>query len=73
MWFLREAVAADAASGDVVRATLRDLLPAAAEALTVPEGTDADALGASTGELRAFALDGLTRRLKLIGVPLESL
>jgi ribonucleoside-diphosphate reductase beta chain len=73
MWFLREAVAADAGSGDVVRATLRGLLPAAAEALTVPAGTDAAALGASTDELRAFALDGLTRRLKIIGVPLDTL
>jgi len=73
VWFLREAVAAGEAMGDVVRATVRELLPAAAESLTVPEGTDAGALGASTDELRAFALSGLTRRLKIIGVPLESL
>ena len=26
----------------------------------------------SEDDLRAFALDGLTRRLKIIGVPLES-
>jgi hypothetical protein len=30
-------------------------------------------LGASTDELRAFALDGLTRRLNVIGVPLQTL
>ena len=73
VWFLREAVAGDCAMGDVVRATLRELLPAAAESLSVPEGADAGALGASTDELRAFALGGLTRRLKIIGVPLDSL
>jgi hypothetical protein len=59
-----------------VRATLRDLLPAVAQALTPPDRgdtTDWDALGASAEEIRSFALGGLTRRLKLIGVPLESL
>jgi ribonucleoside-diphosphate reductase beta chain len=72
-WFLREAVADDPAMADVVRATLRDLLPAAAESLSVPEGADAADLGASTDELRAFALGGLTRRLKIIGVPIDTL
>ncbi|HEX8715153.1 MAG TPA: ribonucleotide-diphosphate reductase subunit beta [Solirubrobacteraceae bacterium] len=73
VWFLREAVAQDEQSGEVVRATLRDLLPAVAEALTPPSGAGAIVLGASAEELRGFALDGLTRRLKLIGVPLETL
>ncbi len=73
IWFLRQAVAENPAMGDVVRATLRDLLPAVAESLKPPEGADASVLGASTDDLRAFALDGLTRRLKIIGVPLESL
>lgn len=72
-WFLREAVAQHAALGDVVRHTLRELLPAVAESLTPPAGADASVLGASTDELRAFALDGLTRRLNIIGVPLETL
>jgi ribonucleoside-diphosphate reductase beta chain len=72
-WFLREAVSADPAMGDVVRATLLDLLPAVADSLQTPEGTDADVLGASTDELRAFALAGLTRRLSIIGVPLETI
>jgi ribonucleoside-diphosphate reductase beta chain len=71
-WFLRQAVAGDARLGDVVRATLVDLLPAVADSLQTPEGADSGALGASTEELRAFALSGLTRRLKIIGVPIET-
>ncbi len=73
VWFLRQAVAHDATHGDVVRTTLRELLPAVAESLTPPTGADASALGASAEELRSFALDGLTRRLKIVGVPLDSL
>ncbi len=73
IWFLRQAVARDPAMGDVVRATLRDLLPAVAESLRPPEGADTATLGASADELRGFALDGLTRRLKIIGVPLDTL
>jgi ribonucleoside-diphosphate reductase beta chain len=72
-WYLREAVAADPALGGVVRETLGELLPAVAESLTPPEreGTDWDALGASAEEIREFALGGLTRRLKAIGVSLS--
>jgi ribonucleoside-diphosphate reductase beta chain len=73
IWFLRQAVADDGGMADVVRATLRDLLPAVAESLTPPEGADASVLGASADELRTFALDGLTRRLSVIDVPLDSL
>jgi ribonucleoside-diphosphate reductase beta chain len=73
VWFLREAVAADAGMGEVVRGSLRELLPAVAESLTPPQGADASALGASAEELRAFALHGLSRRLNIIGVPLEAL
>jgi ribonucleoside-diphosphate reductase beta chain len=72
-WFLRQAVAATPAMGEVIRQTLRELLPAVADALSPPEGTDTSVLGASTDELRAFALDGLTRRLNVIGVPLHTL
>jgi ribonucleoside-diphosphate reductase beta chain len=74
-WFLREAVRGDAALAENVRATLRSLLPGVAEALTPPdrEGTDWDALGASSDEIREFAITGLSRRLKIVGVPLESL
>jgi ribonucleoside-diphosphate reductase beta chain len=75
VWFLREAVAADEALGDQVRDTLRQLLPAVASALAPPdrEGTDFEALGASSDDIRSFALDGLTRRTNIIGVPLSSL
>jgi ribonucleoside-diphosphate reductase beta chain len=67
VWFLRESVRADAEMGDVVRDTLRSLLPAVAESLRPPPGV------ISQDELRAFALDGLTRRLKIIGVPIDTL
>jgi ribonucleoside-diphosphate reductase beta chain len=73
VWFLRQSVSENPAMGDVVRQTLRDLLPAVAESLTPPEGADSSVLGASADELRAFALGGLTRRLKIIGVPLDTL
>jgi ribonucleoside-diphosphate reductase beta chain len=74
-WYLRQAVADTPALGEVVRSTLRDLLPAVAESLTPPErdGTDWDALGASSEEIRDFAIGGLERRLKIIGVPLSTL
>jgi ribonucleoside-diphosphate reductase beta chain len=76
VWFLRETVRADAAMGDVVRQTLRDLLPSVAASLAPPDtGSDRDfaAIGASSEDIAAFALDGLTRRLDIIGVPLASL
>jgi ribonucleoside-diphosphate reductase beta chain len=73
IWFLRRAITEDDAMGDVVRGSLRELLPAVAESLTPPTGADASVLGASAEELRAFALDGLTRRLQIIGVPVDTL
>jgi ribonucleoside-diphosphate reductase beta chain len=75
VWFLREAVRSDPALAQTVRATLRSLLPAVAKALAPPdtEGTDWDALGASSDEIREFAISGLSRRLKIVGVPLELL
>jgi ribonucleoside-diphosphate reductase beta chain len=77
VWFLRESVAADPRLGDVVRKTLRELLPSVAESLSPseggPGGADFDALGVSLDEVRDFALHGLKRRLELIGVPLETL
>ena len=72
MWYLRETVAAQPERADVVRATLRDLLPAVADTLRPPGGGAGDALGVTEDALRAFALDGLTRRLAIIGVPLET-
>jgi ribonucleoside-diphosphate reductase beta chain len=73
IWFLRGAVAREEAIGDVVRGALREVLPAVAESLTPPPVADASVLGASGQELRAFAIDGLTRRLNIVGVPLDSL
>jgi ribonucleoside-diphosphate reductase beta chain len=76
VWFLREAVRSDLDAADVVRRTLRDLLPSVAASLAPPDtgsGRDFDAIGASSEDIRAFALGGLTRRLEIIGVPLETL
>ena len=76
IWFLRETVRQHPDQGDTVRKTLRELLPSVAESLAPPEGggaTDFDAIGASAEAVRGFALDGLTRRLGIIGVPLESM
>jgi ribonucleoside-diphosphate reductase beta chain len=78
VWFLREAVRSDPRLADHVRETLRGLLPAVSESLA-PEpapngaGVDLDTLGASSEEIREFALGGLTRRLEIVGVPLSSL
>jgi ribonucleoside-diphosphate reductase beta chain len=75
VWFLREAVRARPESAEVVRQTLRDLLPSVAASLAPPDtGSDHDfaAIGASSGDIRGFALAGLTRRLEIIGVPLSS-
>ncbi len=75
IWFLRESVGRDPELADRVRQTLRDLLPSVSAALAPPdrEGTDWEALGASGDEIRDFALNGLTRRLSIVGVPLSSL
>jgi ribonucleoside-diphosphate reductase beta chain len=74
-WFLREAVQENPALADNVRQTLRSLLPAVAQALTPPEreSTDWEALGAGSDEIREFAISGLSRRLNIVGVPLDSL
>jgi ribonucleoside-diphosphate reductase beta chain len=73
VWWLREAVREHPEAADVVRRTLRDLLPHVAAALKLPGDGDASAvLGVSEDDLRAFALDGLTRRLAIVGVPLET-
>jgi ribonucleoside-diphosphate reductase beta chain len=74
-WFLRDAVGRDPRLADSVRATLRAALPPVAEALTPPDrgDTDWEALGASSDEIRDFAISGLSRRLNIVGVPLDSL
>jgi len=72
VWSLREAVGRDPALADRIRAKLGELLPAVAMALAPPdrEGTDWEALGATSAEIREFALGGLNRRLAIIGAPL---
>jgi ribonucleoside-diphosphate reductase beta chain len=71
VWFLRETVRAHPEQADAVRQTLRDLLPAVAESLK-PPGEGTNALGVTEDDVRNFALQGLTRRLSIIGVPLET-
>ena len=75
VWFLRETVRRRPEMADVVRETLRELLPSVAESLKPPGGGDGDGdlLGVTEEDIRAFALDGLTRRLQIIGVPIETL
>jgi ribonucleoside-diphosphate reductase beta chain len=76
VWFLRQTVREQPQSGDVIRQTLRDLLPSVAASLAPPDtGSDRDfaAIGATSEAIRDFALGGLTRRLDIIGVPLASL
>src|SRR4051794_1760375 len=75
VWFLKQAVEATPELADQVRAGLRQLLPAVASALAPPdrEGTDFETLGATSEEIRDFALKGLTRRMNIVGVPLETL
>jgi ribonucleoside-diphosphate reductase beta chain len=74
VWFLRETVRGRPELAGAVREVLRRLLPAVAESLKPPGGGDgsAELLGVTEAEIREFALAGLTRRLKLIGVPLET-
>jgi len=69
-WFLREAVAEDPAMAEVVRARLVNLLPAVAESVSPPSEGAWDALGVEDGELGAYGLNALTRRLNVIGVSL---
>jgi ribonucleoside-diphosphate reductase beta chain len=69
-WLLREAVAADPAMGDVVRARLQDLLPHVAQSLSPPGDGALDVLGVEPGALAEFGLGALNRRLNLVGVSL---
>jgi len=69
-WFLREAVEADPAMGEVVRERVLDLLPHVAQALSPPGEGAFEALGVEPGELAEFGLDALNRRLSIVGAPL---
>lgn len=73
VWYLREAAASDPALADNIRRKLGELLPSVATALSPPdrEDTDWEALGTTSDEIRDYALSGLTRRLNVIGVPLQ--
>jgi ribonucleoside-diphosphate reductase beta chain len=74
VWYLRETIREHPDTADTVRKTLRDLLPAVAESLKPPgDGTAESVLGVSEDDLRQFALAGLTRRLAIIGVPIDTL
>jgi ribonucleoside-diphosphate reductase beta chain len=76
VWFLRETVRGDDAMAEVVREMLRELLALVAESLAPPDtgsSMDFEAIGASADDIRSFALGGLTRRLNVIGVPLDTL
>jgi len=76
VWFLRETVRTSSEMADVLRGRLRELLPSVAASLAPPaagSGSDFAAIGASGEEIRDFALAGLTRRLRIIGVPIETL
>jgi ribonucleoside-diphosphate reductase beta chain len=72
VWYLRETVREQPQAAAVVRSTLRDLLPSVAESLRSPGNGETNALGVTEEDLRTFALGGLTRRLKIIGVPIET-
>jgi ribonucleoside-diphosphate reductase beta chain len=73
VWFLRETVRQRPEMADEVRTMLRDLLPSVGESLKPPGGASGNLLGATEDEIRSFALNGLTRRLRIVGVPIESL
>ncbi|MDX6650489.1 MAG: ribonucleoside-diphosphate reductase beta chain [Solirubrobacteraceae bacterium] len=71
--FLRGAVAQDPALAETVRGALHGLLPAVAQALEPPPAPGnggGPAFGVDPAEVRQFALEGLNRRLAVIGVSL---
>ena len=74
VWYLRDAVRARPGAGRRgardPRASCCPPSPSRSRRPTA-SGTDWDALGASAEEIRDFALDGLTRRLRIIGVELS--
>ncbi len=71
VWYLRETVREQPDRADDVRGTLRSLLPSVADSLR-PPGDGSNVLGVTEDDLRTFALGGLARRLKIIGVPIET-
>jgi len=73
VWFLRETVRTSPDQADTLRQTLRAVLPHVAASLQLPGDGGASALlGVSEDQLKEFALGGLTRRMQIVGVPLET-
>ena len=74
-WFLQQTLRDEPTLSDNVRQTLRSLLPAVAQ--RSPRRTGAAPIGTRSArapdEIRDFAVAGLSRRLNIIGVPLDSL
>ena len=71
-WYLKRACAQNAALADRMRATLTNLLPIASGVLVPPgqDPNDWELLGYTSEQVNRFAFTALTRRLKVIGVPL---
>jgi ribonucleoside-diphosphate reductase beta chain len=69
--FLQGAVRENPELAEVVRRRLFDLLPAVAESVAPPSEGAWEVLGVEDGELGAYGLNALTRRLSLIGVSLD--
>jgi ribonucleoside-diphosphate reductase beta chain len=71
-WYLKRACAENAALADRLRATLTELLPIASGVLVPPgqDPNDWELLGYTSEQVNKFAFTALTRRLKVIGVPL---
>jgi ribonucleoside-diphosphate reductase beta chain len=73
VWALRETIRQHPDQADTIRTTLRELLPHVAQSLKLPGAGDASTLlGISEDDLRDFALQGLTRRLQILDVPLQT-
>jgi ribonucleoside-diphosphate reductase beta chain len=70
--FLQWAVRDDPAMAEVVRRRLIDLLPAVAESVAPPSEGAWDVLGVADGALGEYGLNALTRRMSVIGVPLQA-
>ena len=73
-WYLKKACADRPELADRVRACLHELLPTASGVLVPPgqDPNDWELLGYTSEQVNKFAFTSLTRRLKVIGVPLTA-
>ncbi len=73
-WYLKKACAESEAMKDRVRSCLQQLLPVASGVLVPPgqDPNDWELLGYTSEQVNGFAFTALTRRLKVIGVPLTA-